>query len=207
MKRQERVAVIAHELDRLYPDIEAPLREAEPFRLLVCVALSAQCTDRRVSETAPRLFERADTPEALARLPVAEIERIIRPCGLSRNKSRHLKAAARMLATQHEGRVPCTFAELEALPGVGHKSASVIMAQAFGKPAFPVDTHVQRLARRWKLSRGRHPLAIEKDLKKLFPPHEWHRRHLQMIYYGRAYCTARGCDGSICPLCRSLANL
>ena len=168
------------------------------------MVLSAQCTDKRVNEVTPALFTIANTPARMAALPVRTIERIIRPCGLAPAKSKHLRAAARLLLERHGGRVPRTFAELEALPGVGHKTASVVMSQAFGEIAFPVDTHIHRLARRWKLTRGRSVEETERDLKRLFPPPEWHRRHLQIIYYGRAYCSARGCDGTTCPICREL---
>jgi endonuclease-3 len=171
---------------------------------LVAVILSAQCTDARVNEVAPRLFAVADTPEKMAALSARDIERIIRPCGLAPAKSKAIRETARLLIERHGGLVPRTFEELEALPGVGHKTASVVMCQAFGEPAFPVDTHIHRLAKRWKLTRGRTVAETERDLKKLFPPDEWHKRHLQFIFYGRAHCTARGCDGRTCPICAEL---
>lgn len=206
MTRLERARLIARRLDALFPDVEAPLAHADPFTLLVAVILSAQCTDKRVNEIAPRLFAVADSPSAMAALRVATIERIIRPCGLAPAKARAIRATAKLLIERHGGRVPRTFEELEALPGVGHKTASVVMSQAFGLPAFPVDTHIHRLAKRWRLTRGRNVVETERDLKKLFPPDEWHKRHLQIIFYGRAYCTARGCDGRTCPICSELAG-
>jgi endonuclease-3 len=191
-------------LDERFPLVAAPLCHADPFQLLVAVILSAQCTDARVNEVAPRLFAVADTPEKMAALSAREIERIIRPCGLAPAKSKAIRKTAQLLIERHGGRVPRTFEELEALPGVGHKTASVVMSQAFGEPAFPVDTHIHRLAKRWKLTRGRTVSETERDLKKLFPPAEWHKRHLQIIFYGRAHCTARGCDGRTCPICAEL---
>lgn len=204
MTRQERANLVGRRLDALFPRVEAPLRHADPFTLLVAVVLSAQCTDARVNRVTPALFAVADTPEKLAALPARAIERVIRPCGLAPAKARNLRATARLLLARHGGRVPRTFAELEALPGVGHKTASVVMSQAFGEAAFPVDTHIHRLARRWRLTRGRNVKETERDLKRLFPESEWHRRHLQIIFYGRAHCTARGCDGTRCPICSEL---
>lgn len=195
---------MAQRLDEFFPNVEPPLPHVDPFRLLVAVILSAQCTDKRVNEVAPRLFAIADTPERMAALPLATIRRVIRPCGLAPSKSRAIRNSARLILERHGGRVPRTFEELEELPGVGHKTASVVMSQAFGVPAFPVDTHIHRLARRWRLTRGRNVAETERDLKALFPPEEWHKRHLQIIFYGRAYCTARGCDGSRCPICADL---
>ncbi len=206
MTRQERAILIGRRLDDFFPEVDAPLRHRDPFTLLVAVVLSAQCTDKRVNEITPALFAIANTPARMAALPVRTIERIIRPCGLAPAKSKHLRATARLLLERHGGQVPRTFAELEALPGVGHKTASVVMSQAFGEIAFPVDTHIHRLARRWKLTRGRSVEETERDLKKLFPPPEWHRRHLQIIFYGRAHCSARGCDGTTCPICRELRS-
>ncbi|MCS6772284.1 MAG: endonuclease III [Kiritimatiellae bacterium] len=204
MTRQERARIVAQRLDEFFPNVEPPLPHVDPFRLLVAVILSAQCTDKRVNEVAPRLFAIADTPERMAALPLATIRRVIRPCGLAPSKSRAIRNSARLILERHGGRVPRTFEELEELPGVGHKTASVVMSQAFGVPAFPVDTHIHRLARRWRLTRGRNVAETERDLKALFPPEEWHKRHLQIIFYGRAYCTARGCDGSRCPICADL---
>jgi endonuclease-3 len=187
--------------------VGVPLTHVDPFTLLVAVILSAQCTDRRVNKVTPALFATADSPKKMAALPQAAIARIIRPCGLAPSKSKALKETARLLLARHAGRVPRTFAELEALPGVGHKTASVVMAQAFGVAAFPVDTHIHRLARRWKLTRGRNVVETERDLKRLFPEAAWNKLHLQIIFYGRAHCTARGCDGTSCPICSELRGL
>lgn len=207
MTRKERAQYVARRLDEFFPEVEPSLEHVDPFTLLVAVILSAQCTDKRVNEVAPKLFALADTPEKMAALPVATIRRIIRPCGLAPAKSKAIRESARIIVEKYGGAVPRTFEELEALPGVGHKTASVVMSQAFGVPAFPVDTHIHRLAKRWRLSRGRNVAETERDLKALFPPEEWHKRHLQIIYYGRAYCTARGCDGTRCPICAELRSL
>lgn len=206
MTRQQRADHVRRRLDAFFPTVEVPLAHADPFTLLVAVILSAQCTDKRVNEITPALFALADTPQKMAALPVTTIARIIRPCGLAPAKSKAIKETARLLVEQHGGQVPRTFAELEALPGVGHKTASVVMAQAFGVPAFPVDTHIHRLAKRWKLTRGRNVVETERDLKKLFPREAWNKLHLQIIFYGRAYCTARGCTGQSCPICTMLAK-
>lgn len=191
-------------LDRLYPETPIPLRHKDAFTLLVAVVLSAQCTDKRVNEVTPALFAAADTPEAMAKLSPEFVEKIIRPCGLSPRKSRALVSLSEVIAKKHGGRVPESFEELEALDGVGHKTASVVMSQAFGVPAFPVDTHIHRLAARWKISSGKNVEQTEKDLKKIFPKDRWNRLHLQIIYYGREHCTARGCDGHVCEICRAL---
>lgn len=204
MTRQERARVVSDRLDALYPEVRVPLDHKDPYTLLVAVLLSAQCTDERVNRTTPALFARADTPEAMGCLTVADIEAIIRPCGLGPAKSKAIRDLSRILVEKHGGRVPCSFEDLEALPGVGHKTASVVMAQAFGVPAFPVDTHIHRLAQRWKLTNGRNVVQTEADLKKLFPRESWNKRHIQIILYGREFCTARGCDGTVCPLCREL---
>jgi endonuclease-3 len=200
-KKEERAAHVARTLEALYPRTPIPLDHRDPFTLLVAVVLSAQCTDRKVNEVTPELFTLADTPAQMARVPVAEIQRIIRPCGLSPQKAKAISGLSRDLVAKHGGRVPKTFEELEALPGVGHKTASVVMAQAFGVPAFPVDTHIHRLAARWRLSSGRNVVETERDLKALFPEATWNKLHLRMIYYGREHCTARGCDGHTCLLC------
>lgn len=205
MTKQERAALIARRLEELYPHPPIPLHHTDAFTLLVAVVLSAQCTDKRVNEVTPILFARASTPEAMAALPVEEIRDIIRPCGLSPQKSRALKELSRLIVERHAGQVPRTFAELEALPGVGHKTASVVMSQAFGVPAFPVDTHIHRLAKRWRLTAGRNVVETERDLKKLFPPESWNLLHLRIIYYGREHCTARGCDGTRCEICQLVA--
>ncbi len=202
--RSARAAYIDRRLAELYPTPEVPLRHEDPFTLLVAVVLSAQCTDRRVNEVTPRLWAEAATPAALSRLPVARIEAIVRPCGLAPQKAAAIAGLSRLLVGRHGGTVPRTYAELEALPGVGHKTASVVMAQAFGEPAFPVDTHIHRLAQRWKLTDGRSVARTERDLKQLFPREHWNQVHLRFIYYGREHCTARGCDGTRCEICRTL---
>jgi endonuclease-3 len=199
--RQARADYVDRTLEALYPETPIPLDHQDAFTLLVAVVLSAQCTDKRVNLVTPELFARADTPAAMARLPVPEIQRIIRPCGLSPQKSKAISGLSRILAEKHGGAVPGTFEELEELPGVGHKTASVVMSQAFQVPAFPVDTHIHRLAKRWGLSGGRNVVETERDLKALFPESHWNKLHLRMIYFGREYCTARGCDGHTCAIC------
>jgi endonuclease III len=201
VNRRERAARIGDLLDRLYPMPPIPLVHGDPFTLLVAVVLSAQCTDVRVNQVTPALFARAATPAALAALPVRSIEAIIRPCGLAPAKARHLKALSRLLLERHGGAVPRSFVELEALPGVGHKTAGVVMVQAFGVPAFPVDTHIHRLAGRWRLSRARNVAEVERDLKALYPMERWGDRHLQIIYFGREHCPARAHDPRGCPIC------
>jgi endonuclease-3 len=191
-------------LAELYPATPIPLAHRDPYTLLVAVLLSAQCTDRRVNLVTPALFALADRPEAMARVPVSAVEAVVRPCGLAPRKSAAIVELSRLIVEKHGGRVPPTFAELEALPGVGHKTASVVMAQAFGVPAFPVDTHIHRLAQRWGLSDGRNVGQTEADLKSLFPREQWNALHLRMIFYGREHCTARGCDGTVCEICRTL---
>jgi endonuclease-3 len=193
--------LVRQKLAELYPRPAIPLDHKDAFTLLVAVVLSAQCTDKRVNLVTPELFALADTPAKLARVPVAEIQRIIRPCGLSPQKARALAGLSQLLVERHGGVVPDSFAALEELPGVGHKTASVIMAQAYGVPAFPVDTHIHRLAKRWGLSRARNVVETERDLKAVFPEAEWNVLHLRIIYYGREYCTARGCDGHTCMIC------
>ena len=197
----ERAARIGDQLDELFPRPAIPLDHRDPFTLLVSVVLSAQCTDARVNQTTPRLFARASTPQAMARMTPGQIERIIRPCGLAPAKSKALHRLSQLVVERHGGQVPRSFEELEELPGVGHKTASVVMAQAFGVPAFPVDTHIHRLAGRWRLSRARSVVETERDLKQLYPPERWGDRHLQIIYFGRAYCPARGHDAAACPIC------
>jgi len=199
-----RAAYIDRRLAELYPETPIPLEHGTPYTLLVAVVLSAQCTDKRVNEVTPRLWAAADTPEAMCRLSVEKIEAIIRPCGLAPQKARAIAGLSRILVERHGGVVPRTFAALEELPGVGHKTASVVMAQAFGEPAFPVDTHIHRLAQRWRLTDGSSVEQTERDLKHLFPREHWNRLHLRIIYYGREYCTARGCDGTVCEICRTL---
>jgi endonuclease-3 len=202
MTRQERADFLARRLAELYPATPIPLDHRDAFTLLVAVVLSAQCTDKRVNEVTPALFARAATPSAMAELPEESIREFIRSCGLSPQKSRALKELSRLIMERHGGAVPQTFEELEALPGVGHKTASVVLAQAFGVPAFPVDTHIHRLARRWRLSPAKNVVQTERDLKKLFPRDTWNQLHLRLIFYGREHCTARGCDGTRCPLCQ-----
>jgi endonuclease-3 len=202
MTRQGKASAIQAILKQLYPDAQVPLTHRDPFTLLVAVILSAQCTDVKVNKVTPALFRVADTPAAMAALPRTRIETLIHPCGLAPTKSGHLKELSRILCEKYAGRVPDTFAELEALPGVGHKTASVLMAQAFGKPAFPVDTHIHRLAWRWGLSDGTRVEKTEADLKRVFPEAEWHALHLQIIFYGREYCPARGHSLEHCRICR-----
>jgi endonuclease-3 len=199
--RREKARRIEESLDQLHPLPEIPLGHTDPFTLLVAVVLSAQCTDERVNQVTPALFARASTPEKMAALRVAEIERLIRSCGLAPQKAKNLRALSRQIVERHGGRVPETLEELEALPGVGHKTASVVQVQAFGVPAFPVDTHIHRLAARWGLSSGRNVRETERDLKALFPPERWGKVHLQIIYFGRASCPARRHDTAACPIC------
>lgn len=200
--RLERAARIDRRLAELYPDPPIPLAHHDAFTLLVAVMLSAHTTDRSVNGVTPELFKVAGTPQAMMQLPVAEIQRIIRPVGLSPTKAKNLAAMARLLVERHGGQVPRTFEELEALPGVGHKTAGVVMTQAFGVPAFPVDTHIHRLAQRWGLTDGRSVEQTEADLKAVFPREHWSKLHLRIIFYGREHCTARGCNGMTCEICR-----
>ncbi|WP_442508279.1 endonuclease III [Novipirellula sp. SH528] len=204
VKKQERADRVRQRLNQLYPDPPIPLDHTDEFTLLIAVLLSAQCTDKKVNEVTPELFAAAGTPQAMVELGQEEILRLIRPIGLSTNKSKSIYKLSQLLLERHQGEVPQTFAELEALPGVGHKTASVVMAQAFGVPAFPVDTHIHRLAQRWGLSSGKNVVETERDLKKLFPESSWNDLHLQIIYYGREHCTARSCDGTKCGLCVEL---
>ncbi len=204
MTKPERAAAVHAALERLYPAVPIPLDHTDAFTLLIAVLLSAQCTDVRVNQVTPRLFALARTPQAMMQVPVEDIRDIIRPCGLSPRKSFAISELSRLLVEQHAGKVPADFPSLEALPGVGHKTASVVMAQAFDVPAFPVDTHIHRLAQRWGLTAGKNVEQTEADLKRLFPRESWNKLHLQIIYYGREHCTARGCDGTICMLCQEL---
>ncbi len=200
----ERAAYIDRRLAELYPETPVPLEHRDAYTLLVAVLLSAQCTDTRVNGVTPKLWAVADTPQAMTQVPVARIQAIIRPCGLAPQKAKAIAGLSQLLLERHGGLVPRSFAELEALPGVGHKTASVVMAQAFGEPAFPVDTHIHRLAQRWKLTNGRNVEQTERDLKKLFPREHWNQLHLRIIFYGREHCTARGCDGTVCEICRTV---
>lgn len=201
---QKRAAIVREMLDGFYPAPEIPLAHRDAYTMLVAVVLSAQCTDARVNQVTPELFQLADKPEKMASLDVETIRAIIRPCGLSERKAASIKELSEIIARDYQGKVPDSFEKLEALPGVGHKTASVLMVQAFDTPAFPVDTHIHRLAARWKLSDGTNVVKTERDLKALYPPESWGRLHLQIIYYGRSHCTARGCDGTICPICARL---
>lgn len=201
MKRQAKADRIAAILDRLYAVPPVPLRHRDPFELLVAVMLSAQATDKKVNEITPALFARAPDATAMAAAPVDEIRELIRVVGLANGKSRNLVAMAGLLLERHRGQVPASFEALEALPGVGHKTASVVMAKAFGVPAFPVDTHIHRLAWRWGLSDGSNVVRTERDLKALFPPEQWHKVHLQFIYFGREHCPALRHDPAVCPIC------
>nr|BDT28621.1 endonuclease III [Bacteriovorax sp. HI3] len=202
--KQDKADYILERLEQLYPETPIPLDHKDSYTLLIAVLLSAQCTDERVNKITPLLFKRADTPEKMVKLSVKEIEDIIRPCGLSPRKSKAIHELSQILLDKHNGEVPASFEDLEALPGVGHKTASVVMAQSFGVPAFPVDTHIHRLAQRWGLTSGKNVEQTEADLKKVFPKEKWNKLHLQIIFYGREHCTARGCDGLTCELCSSL---
>ena len=203
MLKRDRADFILSRLRELYPEPPIPLDHSDPYTLLVAVLLSAQCTDERVNQVTPGLFERARTSQAMAEVAVEEIRQIIRPCGLSPQKSKAIAGLSRILIEEHRGEVPADMEALERLPGVGHKTASVVMAQAFGVPSFPVDTHIHRLSQRWGLTSGKNVVQTERDLKRLFPEESWNRLHLQMIFYGREFCTARGCDGRVCEICRT----
>jgi endonuclease-3 len=204
--REEKARRIAKILDRLHPQVEVPLDHVDPYTLLVAVILSAQCTDERVNQVTPALFARASTPEAMAKLSPAEIERMIRSCGLAPAKAKAIHGLSVILRDQYGGNVPADMEALEALPGVGHKTASVVLVQAFDTPAFPVDTHIHRLAGRWGLSRAKNVTMVERDLKALFPEKDWGKVHLQIILFGRQYCPARGHDLRACPICSWAAS-
>jgi endonuclease-3 len=199
--KAERIEFIDRRLDELYPNPPVPLDHKDPFTLLVAVLLSAQCTDERVNQVTPSLFELADNPFEMAGKSVDTIREIIRPCGLSPQKSKAIRRLSEILIEEHDGEVPQDFDALERLPGVGHKTASVVMAQSFDVPSFPVDTHIHRLAQRWGLTRGRNVVETERDLKKVFRKDRWNDLHLQIIFYGREHCTARGCGGLVCEIC------
>jgi endonuclease-3 len=201
MRRGEKAEKIMGILEELYPETPVPLDHEDPYTLLVAVLLSAQCTDKRVNLTTPGLYARAKTPEDMMLVPVDEIRELIRPCGLSPTKAKNIQALSEILVHQHGGNVPASFEELEALPGVGHKTAGVVMAQSFGVPAFPVDTHIHRLAARWGLSRAKNVTETERDLKKCFPREKWNALHLQIIFFGREHCPARGHQLKDCPIC------
>lgn len=201
---KQNAAWILTTLERLYPAPAVPLQHTDAYTLLVAVLLSAQCTDRRVNEVTPALFRLANRPATMAKQSVADVLEIVRPCGLGPQKAKAIVELSKLLLERHGGEVPRTLPELEALPGVGHKTAQVVMAQAFGIPSFPVDTHIHRLAKRWRLSSGKNVLQTERDLKALFPEETWNKLHLQIIYFGREHCTARGCDGTSCLICSHL---
>lgn len=203
MLKKERADYIRQRLQELYPEPPIPLDHKDPFTLLVAVLLSAQCTDERVNQVTPALFALADNPFDMAQKSADEIREIIRPCGLSPQKSKAVQRLSEILVEKYNGEVPADIDALETLPGVGHKTASVVMSQAFGVPAFPVDTHIHRLAQRWGLTSGRSVTQTERDLKKLFPKESWNALHLQIIYYGREYCPARSCHGLTCEICRT----
>jgi len=204
LNKEERFIFINKELEKLYPETPIPLDHHSTYTLLIAVLLSAQCTDIRVNQVTPELFSLADNPFDMAMISTEKIRKIIRPCGLSPKKSKAISRLSKILCKEHHGEVPESFEELEALPGVGHKTASVVMSQGFNHPAFPVDTHIHRLAQRWRLSKGKNVKQTEKDLKKGFPIEDWNKLHLQIIFYGREHCTARGCDGRVCPICSEI---
>ncbi|MAL68079.1 MAG: endonuclease III [Porticoccaceae bacterium] len=204
MTRQERANYIASRLETLYPNVPVPLDHSSHYTLLIAVLLSAQCTDERVNKVTPVLFKKADTPSKMIKLSKEDIYLIIRSCGLAPKKSSAIYELSKTLIEKHNSQVPENFEDLEKLPGVGHKTASVVMSQGFGHPAFPVDTHIHRLAQRWGLSKGKNVQQTEKDLKKVFPRDKWNRLHLQIIFYGREYCSARGCNGTVCEICKTL---
>lgn len=204
MHKKERVAWIHEKLETLYPEVPVPLDHKDAYTLLIAVLLSAQCTDVRVNQITPHLFLQADNPYDMVKLDVEQIREIIRPCGLSPAKSKAIHRLSEIIIEEHQGLVPESFEALELLPGVGHKTASVVMSQAFGHPAFPVDTHIHRLAYRWKLSAAKNVEETERDLKRLFPMSSWNRLHLQIIFFGRQYCPARGHNPEQCPICSVL---
>ena len=204
MLKHERASFVMQRLEQLYPETPVPLDHNNIFELLVAVLLSAQCTDERVNQVTPALFALADNAAEMQHVPREAIYRIVRPCGLAPQKSKAISMLSTILVEQYDGEVPNNLAALETLPGVGHKTASVVMSQGFGQPAFPVDTHIHRLAQRWGLTNGKNVEVTERDLKALFPKQRWNALHLQIIYYGREYCSARGCDGTVCPICRTL---
>ena len=201
MKLSERINFIDQKLGELYPNPAIPLDHTDPYTLLIAVLLSAQCTDARVNLVTPALFSMADNPQSMAKKSIEAINKIVRPCGLAPKKAKAINELSKILIAQYHGLVPKTFEDLEKLPGVGHKTASVVMAQAFDHPAFPVDTHIHRLAQRWGLSNGKNVIQTEKDLKRLFPKKSWNKLHLQIIYYGRQHCQARKCYGLTCKIC------
>jgi len=203
MNQLERSQFIQKKLAQLYPETPIPLKHKDEYTLLIAVLLSAQCTDKRVNQITPNLFSSASTPEEMIQLSPQIIEKIIKPCGLAPKKSKAIYQLSKILIEECKGQVPNNFEDLEKLPGVGHKTASVIMSQAFDFDAFPVDTHIHRLAQRWGLTKGKNVKATELDLKKIFPKNQWNQLHLRIIFYGREFCTARGCDGTKCEICKT----
>ncbi len=203
MIKQQRANFILQRLNQLYPETPVPLNHRNNFELLVAVLLSAQCTDERVNQVTPALFAHADNAFDMQHVPLETIYTIVRPCGLAPQKSKAISNLSKILVESYAGEVPADIHALETLPGVGHKTASVVMSQGFGQPAFPVDTHIHRLAQRWGLTTGKNVVQTERDLKKLFPRDQWNKLHLQIIFYGREYCSARGCDGRVCDICRT----
>ena len=201
MKKSDRAKIVKKVLDRVYPETPIPLNHKDTFTLLIAVLLSAQCTDERVNEVTPNLFSIASNPKDISKLSVEKIYQIIRPCGLGPQKSKAIHKLSNILIKKYNQKVPDNLKDLESLPGVGHKTASVVMSQGFGVPAFPVDTHIHRLSQRWGLTNGKNVRRTEEDLKKIFPKLSWNKLHLQIIFWGREYCTARGCDGRICKIC------
>ena len=201
MTKKEKVSFVIEKLDELYPEIPIPLDHKDPYTLLIAVLLSAQSTDVRVNQITPKLFKKADTPKQMVKLSVREIRDIIKPVGLSPMKSKGIHGLSQILINDYGGEVPKSFEALEALPSVGHKTASVVMSQGFGYPAFPIDTHIHRLAQRWGLTNGKNVVQTEKDLKRIFPKKTWSKLHLQIIFYGREYCKARDCYGLTCKIC------
>ena len=203
MKKIERVLFIMEHLEQLYPDTPIPLNHKNIYELLIAVLLSAQCTDERVNKVTPKLFKLANTPQDMQKLKTKNIYDIVRPCGLAPKKSLAISNLSKILVEKYNSKVPQNFQDLESLPGVGHKTASVVMSQGFGHPAFPVDTHIHRLAQRWGLTKGQNVSQTERDLKSIFPERLWNKLHLQIIFYGREFCTARGCNGMVCEICRT----
>ena len=201
MLKRDRAKFVLNRLNELYPETPVPLNHKNNFELLVAVLLSAQCTDERVNKVTPALFSEANNAHDMQFVPVNTIYNIIRPCGLAPQKSKAISGLSKILVEKYQGNVPEDLQALEALPGVGHKTASVVISQGFGQPAFPVDTHIHRLAQRWGLTNGKNVKVTEHDLKKIFPQESWNKLHLQIIFYGREFCTARGCDGRICDIC------
>ena len=202
MLKKERAYYIFNKLSEIYPETDIPLRHKNIFELLIAVLLSAQCTDERVNQVTPKLFKEGNTPDKMMKIPTSKIENIIKSCGLAPQKSSNISKLSKIIVNKFNSEVPENFESLESLPGVGHKTASVVMSQGFGHPAFPVDTHIHRLSQRWGLTNGKNVNQTENDLKKLFPKESWNKLHLQFIYYGRSHCSARGCDGTTCEICK-----